>query len=287
VTEVHDVAARGFQAEATAYDRARPSYPPDAVAWLIDKLDISPGRRFVDLAAGTGKLTRLIEPSGADLVAVEPVGGMRERLHENLPATPLLAAVAEALPFATGTIDAVAVAQAFHWFDAERALAELARVVRVGGRLGLIWNARERGVDWVDQIWSVMDAVETSAPWRDHGAWAGAEAVTGTGAGTGPGTAAGRADDSERRSQRYLTDRHGSPWSDWTRATFHHVHHSSHGMLIDRFRSVSHIAALPPERQAEVLDEISTILREHPETAGSATVGISYRVDAMYAERVS
>lgn len=263
VTEVHDVAARGFQAEATAYDRARPSYPPDAIAWLIDKLGISPGGRVVDLAAGTGKLTRLIEPASADLVAVEPVGGMRERLQANLPATPLLAAVAEALPFAAGSIDAVVVAQAFHWFDTERALAELARVVRVGGRLGLIWNARERGVDWVDQMWSVMDAVETSAPWRDHGAWDGARA--GASAGVG----------------------HGSPWSDWTTATFHHVHHTSHDMLIDRFRSVSHIAALPPERQAEVLDEIRMILREHPETAGSATVGISYRVDAMYAERVS
>jgi SAM-dependent methyltransferase len=277
VTEVHDVAARGFQAEATAYDRARPSYPADAVAWLIDELGISPGRRVVDLAAGTGKLTRLVEPAGADLVAVEPVGGMRERLHANLPATPLLAAVAEALPFATGSIDAMVVAQAFHWFDADRALAELARVVRVGGRLGLIWNARERGVDWADQMWSVMDAVETSAPWRDHGA----------GAGAGTGTAAGPADDSQRRSERYLTGGHGSAWSDWTRATFHHVHHTSHDMLIDRFRSVSHVAALPPERQAEVLDEIRTILREHPETAGSATVGISYRVDAMYAERVS
>jgi SAM-dependent methyltransferase len=263
VSEVHDVAARGFQSEATAYDRARPSYPPDAVAWLIDKLGVAPDRRVVDLAAGTGKLTRLMEPAGANLLAVEPVGGMRERLHANLPAIPLLAAVAEALPFATGSIDAVVVAQAFHWFDAERALAELARVVRVGGRLGLIWNARERGVDWVDQIWSVMDTVETSAPWRDHGAWAGPGAVAGAG--------------TESRN----------PWSDWTQATFHHVHHTSHGMLIDRFRSVSHVAALPPERQAEVLDEIRTILREHPETAGSATVGISYRVDAMYAERVS
>src|SRR5581483_4447649 len=74
---VHEIAQRGFDAEAVTYDRTRPSYPPAAVAWLVEHLGIGPGRRVVDLAAGTGKLTVLLEPSEARVVAVEPVEGMR------------------------------------------------------------------------------------------------------------------------------------------------------------------------------------------------------------------
>lgn len=268
MTEVHPVAACGFGAQAMAYDRARPSYPPDAVAWLTQTLRIEPSRRVVDLGAGTGKLTALIAGAGADLLAVEPVTAMRERLRQRLPAVPVVAAVAEALPFAAGSLDAAVVAQAFHWFDADRAMAELSRVVRVGGRLGLIWNARDRSVGWVDAIWSVMDRVERNAPWRDHRD------------GTGP------ADTAMRRSEQRLTGGADSGWSPWVQATFSHVHHGSPADVIDRMRSVSHIAVLPEASQRAVLDEISAILAEHPQTKGRTTLGIPYRVDAMYAQRL-
>jgi len=115
---VHDVAASGFGAEADAYERARPSYPPDAVAWIVDALRISTGRIVADVAAGTGKFTRLLEPTGAWVVAVEPVEGMRARL----PRMPVAAASAERLPFRGESLDAITVAQAFHWFDAPAAL---------------------------------------------------------------------------------------------------------------------------------------------------------------------
>ena len=130
-----------------------------------------PGVTVVDLAAGTGKLTRLLAPAGADLLAVEPVAGMAHLLHEALPVVPLTSSTAEAMPFASGSLDAVTVAQAFHWFDADRAFAELHRVLRPRGRLGLVWNARDRSVDWVDQVWSIMDRVEKRAPWRAHDQW--------------------------------------------------------------------------------------------------------------------
>ena len=165
--EVHAVASAGFGAEAGAYDRSRPSYPPDAVRWLIENLGIGPRRQVADLAAGTGKLTALLAPAGADLIAVEPTGAMLARLRARLPGVPAVSAVAEALPFTADCLDAVVVAQAFHWFDAGRALAELARVVRPGGRLGLAWNARAQTGGWADQVWAVMDRVERQAPWRD------------------------------------------------------------------------------------------------------------------------
>src|SRR5215469_869003 len=155
MSAVHEVAARGFGTQAATYDRVRPSYPPDAIGWLTQALRIGPGHRVVDLAAGTGKLTALLAGAGADFVAVEPVTAMRDVLRVRLPGVAAVAGVAESLPFASGSIDAVTVAQAFHWFDAARAMAELARVIRVGGRLAVIWNSREPGVDWVDQIWSV------------------------------------------------------------------------------------------------------------------------------------
>lgn len=270
--EVHAVAVRGFGAQADAYDRARPSYPPAAVGWLTEHLGIGLGRRVVDLAAGTGKLTALIAPAGADLVAVEPVAAMRRRLHDRLPEVPLLGGVAESLPFAAGSVDAAVVAQAFHWFDAGRALEELARVIRVGGRLGLIWNARDRSVGWVDQVWSVMDGVERHAPWRDHGDRMGR-----------PTSAA--AGSAYRWTEKYLAQGGGN-WAPWVEATFFHVHVCSHADVIDRVRSVSHVAVLPPDSQRAVLDEIRAILREHPETSHSATVGIPYQVDVMYSERL-
>ncbi|HEY7106688.1 MAG TPA: methyltransferase domain-containing protein, partial [Acidimicrobiia bacterium] len=105
---VHEVASSGFGAEADAYERARPSYPPDAVAWIVEALGITGGREVADVAAGTGKFTRLIEPTGAWIVAVEPVEGMRVRL----PRLPTAAATAERLPFRDESVDAITVAQA-------------------------------------------------------------------------------------------------------------------------------------------------------------------------------
>lgn len=266
MTEVHDVAARGFGAQAAAYDRSRPSYPADAISWLTEHLGIAAGRRVMDLAAGTGKLTTLLTGSGAELLAIEPVAGMREQFRAALPQVPLLAGVAEALPLAAACVDAVVVAQAFHWFDSARALAELHRVVRPGGRLALIWNARDRSVPWVDQVWSVMDRVEKNAPWRDHR----------------DGTAGGGQQD--RRSERHVTA--GTGWSAWTEATFFHVHHVTHEQVLERLASVSHIAVLTPAELGAVLDEVRTILRDHPQTRDSATLAIGYRVDVMYAERL-
>jgi ubiquinone/menaquinone biosynthesis C-methylase UbiE len=147
---VHEVASSGFGAEAAAYERARPSYPDDAVAWLADALRITAPATVADVAAGTGKLTRLLAPSGATVIAVEPVAGMREFLAATTPGALAVAGTAEALPFADSSIDAITVAQAFHWFDASAALHEFHRVLRPGGRVGLIRNARDRSVSWVD-----------------------------------------------------------------------------------------------------------------------------------------
>lgn len=150
--DVHDVAESGFGAGAEAYERGRPGYADDVVAWLVDRLTIGPGRTVVDLAAGTGKLTRLLVPTGADVVAVEPVSAMRAELRVAVPGVVVHDGTAEVLPFDDASVDAVTVAQAFHWFDAEAAMVELARVLRPGGGLGLVWNQRDTREPWVAEL---------------------------------------------------------------------------------------------------------------------------------------
>jgi len=150
--DLSDVAAAGFGAGAQDYERGRPSYPDDLVVWMAERLRIGAGSRVVDLAAGTGKLTRLLVPTGADLVAVEPVAAMREQLAAVVPGVPALDGTAESIPLAPASVDAVTVAQAFHWFDADAALAEIARVLRPGGALGLVWNERDVREPWVAEL---------------------------------------------------------------------------------------------------------------------------------------
>ena len=126
---VHDAAARGFDSAADEYERARPGYPAAAIDLVIDACGIDAGTRMLDLAAGTGKLTRSLVATGASVVAAEPVEGMARRLHTLLPEVALARTLAEHMPFADGAFRAVTVAQAFHWFDESATLRELARVL--------------------------------------------------------------------------------------------------------------------------------------------------------------
>jgi ubiquinone/menaquinone biosynthesis C-methylase UbiE len=129
-----------FETVAEQYERNRPPYADEAVAWVAERLGIVPGSRVLDLAAGTGKLTRQLLALGAEVVAVEPGDEMRAVLERVLPDVEALAGVAEAIPLPDASVDAVAVGQAFHWFDHDAALAEIRRVLRPGGGLGLLWN---------------------------------------------------------------------------------------------------------------------------------------------------
>ena len=139
MSELHPAAATGFARSAAEYEAARPGYPDAAVEWLVERLGLGAGRTVVDLAAGTGKLTRLLARTGARVVAVEPLAEMRGLIG---PPAEVMEGTAESLPLRDASADAVTVAQAFHWFDADAALAEIRRVLRPGGGLGLVSNRR-------------------------------------------------------------------------------------------------------------------------------------------------
>ena len=135
--------AQSFNFAADAYERGRPGYPNDAVNTIVQALGIGAETTVVDLAAGTGKFTRLLIRTGAKIIAVEPMKGMRTTLAEFVPGVEIYEGTAESIPLLNASVEAVTVAQAFHWFQPMEATVEIHRVLRSGGGLALIWNRRD------------------------------------------------------------------------------------------------------------------------------------------------
>lgn len=141
-----------FGSEAAAYERGRPSYPPEAIDWLLP----DGAHDVLDLGAGTGKLTTRLVERGLNVIAVDPIAEMLELLSNSLPDTPALLGTAEEIPLPDNSVDAVLVAQAWHWFDPELAVKEVTRVLRPGGRLGLVWNVRDERLGWVKDLGQII-----------------------------------------------------------------------------------------------------------------------------------
>lgn len=226
--------AEGFQAAAGDYERARPDYPDQARRWLAQRLDLRPGRTVLDIAAGTGKLTRVLTATGASVVAVEPVAAMRERLAASLPDARLLDGVAEDIPLDSASVDAVTVGQAFHWFDGDRALAEIHRVTRRGGRLAVVYNRRLLDDPMQAALEAVLQPLRGETPAHRSGQWLGAFART-------------------RR------------WTRVEQVEFAHVQLLDREGVVARVASISFIANLAAHRRTEVLDQVRALVKDHPD----------------------
>jgi ubiquinone/menaquinone biosynthesis C-methylase UbiE len=144
--------ARSFGSVAAAYDRARPTYPREAAAWLVGDQPVT----VLELGAGTGKLTEVLVDLGHDVHATDPDEQMLAVLRERLPDVRTSVAAAEEIPAPDTSYDVVVVAQAFHWFDHDRALPEIARVLKPGGRLAVVWNARDERIPWVRRLGRII-----------------------------------------------------------------------------------------------------------------------------------
>ena len=146
--------AASFDSVAAGYDAARPSYPRESVDWLVgDDAEV-----VVDVGAGTGKFTRLLERPVRRVIAVEPSVSMLAELRRALPRVEAMQGAGERMPLPAASVDVVTFAQAWHWVDADAASAEAARVLRPGGRLGLVWNLRDERVPWVRDLGAAMRA---------------------------------------------------------------------------------------------------------------------------------
>jgi SAM-dependent methyltransferase len=224
-----------FGSQAAAYERGRPSYPPEAIDWLLPPGD----RDVLDLGAGTGKLTTRLVERGLKVVAVDPIAEMLEVLRAALPQTTALLGTAEQIPLPDNSVDAVLVAQAWHWFDPARAIPEVARVLRPGGWLGLVWNTRDERLGWVKELGHIIGREDA----RD--------AVD---AGVKLPEPFGRIDGHRVEWTNYLTPQ----------------------ALIDLVASRSYCITSPTAVRTKTLDRVRELLATHPALAGATGLSLPY-----------
>jgi SAM-dependent methyltransferase len=248
--KVHRAAADGYTANAEGYVRGRPGYPPELAGWLANTLELSAGKTVVDLGAGTGKFTPWLVRTGARVIAVEPVDAMRAKLADALPDVEALQGTAQTIPLADASVDAVVCAQSFHWFAHGDALKEIHRVLKPGGKLGLVWNLRDKRVPWVAKLDAIVDRYEGDSPRFYTGAWRKAFPHLGFGA---------------LHETRFSIGHSGSP---------EHV-------ILDRVRSTSFIAALPEDERARIDDKVRALIDAEPELRGKHEVTVPYETAAF------
>jgi SAM-dependent methyltransferase len=247
--EIHRAAAHGFAAAAEAYERGRPGFPTEAVEHLTGLLGLRPGRTVLDVGCGTGKLTRLLCPTGARIVGIDPVTAMLAVARDVAPDARYVLGTAERLPIRDGAADAAVVAQAFHWFDAHPALAALARVLPPGGALALVWNVRDETEPWVATLTDLIEPYRGDTP--------------------------------SHRSQRWLAAFEGAPsWAPPERTSFPYVHRTTPDAVVDRVLSISFIAALPEEGRRRVAAGVRDLLPPRDEVA------FPYRTDVWRTARM-
>jgi SAM-dependent methyltransferase len=240
--------AGSFGAAADAYERGRPPYPPAAVDWLL----AGAGPRMLDLGAGTGKLTRQLAARGLDVTAVEPSEGMRSRLAAAVPGVRALAGSAESIPLPDGSVDAVLVAQAWHWVDPERAVPEAARVLAPGGTLGLVWNIRDEREEWLARLGRLLHP--EGAP---------------------PTSGVGVPD---------LAD-HPDLFAPVETSTVEWRHTLTPDDLTDLVASRSYVITLPDDDRTALLAEVRGLVAHHPALAGRDRIEMPYLTHCYRARR--
>jgi len=248
-SSIHHAAAGGFAVSADLYARGRPQYPDEVSRWLRDDIGLQPGRTVIDLGAGSGKFTGYLLRTGASVIAVEPVPQMLEKLALAWPDAARYHGTAEAIPVPDNSVDAVVCAQSFHWFANAAALTEVHRVLRPGGRLGLIWNVRDASAEWVKRLTAIIDPYEGDTPRYARGDWKRAFPF----AGFGPMRTA------------HFPHRHTGTAED---------------VIVNRIRSTSFIAALPADEEAGVVAKVRSLIDATPELKGRDVVTMPYVTDA-------
>ncbi|WP_312034130.1 class I SAM-dependent methyltransferase [Actinoplanes sp. TBRC 11911] len=276
----HAAHANSFGPAAETYERGRPSYPSEALDWLLPAGHRGPSRqagtghrastpdagppthplggadprplrgrapsrrpRVVDLGAGTGKLTRQIAARGLPVTAVDPSAGMLAELRRAVPGVTAVQGTAESIPLPADSADVVLVAQAWHWVDASRAVPAIAGILSPGGRLGLLWNVRDESADWVRRLGEIIG--------------------------------------SENRERSTTI---GPPFGPSETARFRWTEVLGPERLIDMVASRSRIILLPPDEKAAVLSEVRRLMATHPDLVGRTEYELPYITECTRAD---
>jgi SAM-dependent methyltransferase len=243
--------ALSFGEVAEDYDRFRPAPPEAALDWLLPEQC----RDAVDVGAGTGALTRLLVQRVERVTAVEPDARMRAVLIRRAPAAIVLDGRAEALPLPDAYANAVLVSSAWHWIDPERGVAEVARVLRPGGILGLLWANVDSDVPWVGELWRSL------CPPRD---------------GEGEG---------RRRRESDVTLPAGAPFSAPETRVFRFAISLTPADLVGLVSTYSGVITLPPRRRAELRAHAGQLVAEHPRLAGRERIVLPFACRCWRARR--
>jgi SAM-dependent methyltransferase len=249
--ELHPLAQQ-FASVADTYERGRPDYAPAVIGATAAELGIGPHDTVLDLAAGTGKLTRALVSYGFDVVAVEPQEPLRAVLADKAGGGRVLEGVAERIPLQDESVAAVMIADAFHWFDRPRALGEIRRVLRPGGGLALFNSVPDwSGASWAHELGTLVASSRPNHPNFDGRPWQ--EFVRAAG---------GFADPWELRVTTY-----GPAEPD---------------RVLSHMASISWIAGMPEPERVDVLDRMRSLVvaGETPERfAQHFDVGLTTRLD--------
>jgi ubiquinone/menaquinone biosynthesis C-methylase UbiE len=235
VSETRSEQAASFDRAADAYERGRPEYPAEAVDWLVP----TNARTVLDLGAGTGKLTRALAARGCEVFAVDPSPKMLDQLRAAVPDAIVSVGTAENIPLPDASVDAVVVGQAWHWVDQDRALPSVARVLRPGGTLGLVWNLRDERVPWVARMTAAIHPAE-----------------------------------GEIFMQTGHIDR--GPFGEIEEASFEWSRDLTRDELLDLVRSRSYFITAEPAEQAFVLDRVGELLDADPDVGGRSSWTMPY-----------
>jgi SAM-dependent methyltransferase len=238
VTGIHRTAAEGF-VRPEVCEKGRPGYPEG----VIDALGVTSETRVVDLGCGTGKLTRMV--AHARTIGIEPLSSMLGGFKRATPGVPVVGGAAEAIPVRDHVVDVVTCASAFHWFDHSRAVPEIHRVLEPGGKLGIIWNRRDKLEGWAAGFWSITERYRGDTPGYRSGAW---------------------------RQALESSPLFGPIEEHW----FEHTQRTDRDGLLARVASISFIETLPDDERVAVLAESMRFLDTHPQTKGRTTFALPY-----------
>jgi len=233
--------ANSFGQAAQVYEESRPGYPPEIVDWLVP----AGARRVLDIGAGTGKFTRLLRREGREVVAVDPSAEMLDVLRAHASGIETLVGTAEKIPLPDESIDAVTFAQSWHWVEPERGVPEVARVLKPGGALGLVWNSRDERVQWVRELGVAMGTNDTYSP--------------------------ASLDD-------YPI---GSPFESGEVTELSWVQKLDRRRILDLVRSRSYFLVKSADEQAETLREVESVLDRRPEIEHDGVIELPYVTQAF------